>query len=124
MFQTTAFQSYAFQVAGAAANDNSAGWSYTHPHVERDNLREKIRREKSELEKLDSVIAENNRKAELAARNKLEAKRAQALRLAQLENEYLSEINRLMQVRALLLQRIKQDEEALFLMMMLRRRRA
>ena len=124
MFQTFAFQSNAYQTAGTAANDNSAGWGYTHPHVERENLRAKIRREKSELEKLESVIAENRRKADLAAQNKLLAKKQAALRLAALENEYLTEINRLMQVRAMLLLRIRQDEEALFLMMMLKRRRA
>jgi DNA polymerase III delta prime subunit len=124
MFQSNSFQSFAFQTTGNATNDNTAGWSYTHPHVDRDNLREKIRREKSELQKLDSVIVENQRRAELAKKAKEAAKQKRALELAIQENQFLEEINRLMQVRALLLQRIKQDEEALFLMMMLRRRRA
>ncbi len=122
MFQSNSFQSNAYQMQ-SAANDNSAGWTYTHPHVERDNLREKIRREKTELQKIDSVIAENQRKADIAAKSKLEAKQAQALRLAKAENEYLEEINRLMQVRAWLLQRIKRNEEALILLLMTKRRR-
>ncbi len=124
MFQGNSFQN-SFQINGAANdNDNSAGWSYVHPHVERDNLREKLRREKSELEKVNSVLAEFERKKQLAAQNKLLAQAKAAERLAKLELEYENEINRLLQVRVLLLQRIKQDEEALFLMMMLKRRRA
>jgi len=123
MFQSFAFVNYAFQTA-VIANDNSAGWSYAHPHVEYQNRQEKLKKQKTELQKLDSVLAENQRKAAILEKSKADAKEAAVIaRLAKLELEYLNEINRLMQVRAVLLQQIKRNEEAMILLLMLKRRR-
>lgn len=124
-FQANAFQNNAFQIS-LAANDNTAGkegYTYVKPYDEYLQRQEKLRKEKSELEKVSSVIAENKRLAELAAKNKLEASKKAALRLAKLEAEYLAEINRLTQVRAMLLQRIKRNEEAMIVLLMMKRRR-
>lgn len=121
-FQSNAYQSNAYQIGSAVNDNNVGGWSYTHPYIEAQN--ERIRKEKSELQKLESVIAENQRKADLAAKSRAEAKQAAALRLARLENEYLEEISRLMQVKSLLLQRIRRNEEELLMLLMLKRRRA
>lgn len=126
MFQTFAFQTGAFQYNGAA-NDNTGGkkesYTYQKPYDEYLQRQNQLKKQKTELEKVESVIAENKRKAELAAKNKLEASKKAALRLAQLEAEYLAEINRLLQVRALLVQQIKRNEEALILLLMVKRRR-
>jgi len=125
MFQTFSFQN-AFQYNGAA-NDNSGGkkesYTYQKPYDEYLQRQAKLQKQKSELEKVESVIAENRRRADLAAKNKLEASKQAALRLAKLEAEYLAEISRLLQVRALLVQQIKRNEEALILLLMVKRRR-
>jgi hypothetical protein len=69
-------------------------------------------------------LAENQRKAAILEKSKADAKEAAVIaRLAKLELEYLNEINRLMQVRAVLLQQIKRNEEAMILLLMLKRRR-
>lgn len=131
MFQTYAFQPYAFQTVVGGSQVISGGgrikegYTYVHPIVEyrQREYERKIKQEKSDLEKLESVLAENKRKAELAAQNKLIASKKAALRLAKLEAEYLEEINRLMQVRAVLMLSIRRNEEALFMLMMMARRR-
>lgn len=124
MFQTFAFSSGAYQYNGIAVNDNTGkGYNTSYSNYSVLKRQQEIRKEKTELQKVESVIAENKRLADLAARNKLEASKKAALRLAQLEAEYLAEINRLMQVRAMLLQRIKQNEDALIALLMLKRRR-
>jgi hypothetical protein len=123
-FQSNAFQNNAFQIK-LAANDNGwlGGGAYVTPYQRHEQaIKEKIRKEKTELEKLDSVLEEYKRKQEQAARNKLLAQKKAALRLAELENDYLKEINRLMQVRALLMLNIKRNEEALIVILMMRRR--
>lgn len=127
MFQSFAFQNYAFQTA-VIANDNTASGKYTYQtpyqRLKIEQLQEKVRREKTELQRLDSVLAENQRKAAILEKSKADAKEAAVIaRLAKLELEYLNEINRLMRVRALLLLRIKQNEEAMIVLLAMMRRR-
>jgi hypothetical protein len=130
MFQNAAFQSYSFQTA-VIANDNTAPAHKEYNAIRTPNRAEeiekyqaKIRKEKTELQKLDSVVAEFERKKSILKRSKTEAKESEVLsRLAKLELQYIQEINRLMQVRAMLLLRIKQDEEALIVLLMQARRR-
>lgn len=122
-FQSNAFQRNAFQISAAANDNNSGGYTYVKPYDEYLQRQEKLRKEKTELQKVESVIAENKRLAELAAKNKLEASKKAAERLARLEAEYLGEINRLTQVRVMLMQRIKQNEEAMIMLLAMKRRR-
>ena len=127
----TGFQSIAFQTP---ANDNPIGnggggkqevWVTPYQLLQQQEYREKlIRKEKTELEKLESVLAENRRKAELAAKNKeIAASKQRVIALARAEAEYLAEINRLLMVRAELMQRIKENESILIILMVMRRRR-
>lgn len=130
MFQSYAFQSFAFQTAG---NDNQPAGGGHHgdyyfqtpyqKHKEEIELQERIKREKTELEKLESVLRETERKKQLAAKNKLiaQAKRAEAL--ARMEAAYQEEINRLREIKAQLMRRIKEDESILIMFMVMRRRR-
>lgn len=126
---SSGFQSFAFQTAGNDNRPTGNGGkqeSYVTPYqlLQQQEYREKlIRREKTELEKLESVLAENRRKAELAAKNKLLATERRAIALAKAEAEYLAEINRLLMVRAELMQRIKENESILVILMIMRRRR-
>jgi len=125
---SSGFQSFAFQTAG---NDNTPTGSggkeiYVTPYQkyqEEEYRRDKIRKEKTELEKLESVLREAERKKELAARNKLLATERRAIALARAEAEYLAEINRLLMVRADLIRRIKEDEAALIILIVMRRRK-
>lgn len=126
MFQSYAFQSYAFQTVVANDNTPSAGkYTYQTPYQRyKIELEEKIRKEKTDLQKLDSVLEENRRKAAILEKSKADAVEANVLeRLAKLELEYLQEINRLTQVRAMLLLRIRQNEEALIVLLTQMRRR-
>jgi len=124
----TGFMNFSFQTAG---NDNQPtgggkqeAWVTPYQLLQQQEYREKlIRKEKTELEKLESVLAENRRKAELAARNKQIATERRAKALAKAEAEYLAEINRLLMVRAELMQRIKENESILVILMIMRRRR-
>lgn len=132
MFQSGAFMNFSFQTVGVGSNDNNNGllggimtppYGYRSPHKQ---LREKIRQEKSELQKVESVLKETTRKHQITAKNKLVAeqleKKKRALKLATLENEYLQEIKRLLAVRAELMRRVREDEAILIILMMKRRR--
>lgn len=122
----TGFQSVAFQTA---VNDNEAiggdGKLYVTPYQQHreEHQREKIRKDKSELQKLESVLRETERKKELAEKARLKAAtERRMLVLAQAEAELLEEINRLLMVRAELIRRIKEDEAILIILIMKRRR--
>jgi hypothetical protein len=122
---TTGFMSLAFQTVSANDNKPSNAGDHVRPYdrYKEQEYQERIKREKTELERLDSVLAENRRKAELAARNKqIAASERRAIALARAEAEYLAEINRLLMVRADLIRRIREDEAILVIMMMKRRR--
>lgn len=128
---TTGFMNYAFQTVGTGSNDNGLlGGIMTGPyqyHSPYKKLEEKIRKEKTELAKVQSVIDEYTRKKELAAKNRVIAielnKKKAGLRLANLENEFLNEINRLLAVRAELMRRVRESEATLFILMKRRRLR-
>lgn len=137
-YQIGAFQAYAYQtISGIPSNDN--GWlgggdpkkdsySYHSPNsLYEQEQREKIRKRKSELQKLESVLEENQRKKALAERSRIEAqalKRKQAEeRLIRFELELQKEINRLLAVRAELIRRVQEEEALLLIILMMRRRR-
>ena len=125
-FQLSFGQRNAFQIPSAVAA--TVGDSYTYaPTYQKyqveERQREKIRKEKSDLDKLQSVLAENERKRLLAAESKLLADAENAMRLAALEQEYLQEIDRLLVVRADLMRRVRQSEETLIMMMAMKRKR-
>lgn len=126
-FQTNAFWRKSYQIGNNDnAEQNTAGFVYHSPYSDfkrKEAKREEIRKEKTELEKLESVLREAERKKALATANKLLAKKAQALRLANLENEYLEEINRLLKLRGELVQRIRRNEEDLLIMLIISRRK-
>lgn len=124
----TGFESFAFQTVGS--NDNKpSGFGYKSPYAEYKEYeyqREKIRKHKSELEKLEAVLKETERKKALAEQSRLIAeqskKKAAIIRLLKLEQEFLNEITRLLAVRAMLMQRMLEDEAILIILMMKRRR--
>lgn len=130
-YQIGAYQAFAYQtLSGDPANDNDwlgggGSYSYNTPYKKyaaEEVQREKIAQEKSELEKLESVLKEAERKKELAAQNRLIASERRAIELAALELEYLNEINRLLGVRIELVRRIK-ESEAILIILMVRRKR-
>jgi len=125
MFQATAFQTNAFQISRPANDNPSNAGDYVTPYdrYKEEEYQKRINREKSEVQKIDSVIDENKRKAELAAKNRLLAAERRAAQLAILEQEYLNEINRLLVVRAELMRRIKEDEAILIILMVMKKRR-
>lgn len=123
-FQSNAFWNKAFQIGNNDNQPSGGGYVYHSPSSKAEQeKRAKIAQEKTELQKVDSVLEEYKRKRELALQAQQVAKRKAAVRLAALERGYLEEIDRLMQVRALLMHRIRQNEESLILLLMMRRRR-
>lgn len=128
---TTGFMNYSFQTVGTgASNDNgllggimTPPYGYHSPHKK---LQEAIRKQKTELQKVNSVIKETERKKALAALSlqaaKDQKKKQAAMRLLQLEQDLFEEINRLLAVRVGIIQRIKEDEAILIILMMKRRR--
>ncbi|CAB5212665.1 hypothetical protein UFOVP191_7 [uncultured Caudovirales phage] len=128
MFQKSAFQPTAFQFAGAYSADPSGngGYAYVTPYQKyraEEYEREKIKKDKTELEKLESVLLYNQRQAELAAESKKLADLINQTRLAKLENDYLTEVARLLAVKAELIRRIRQSEQSIIFMAALKRKR-
>jgi hypothetical protein len=127
MFQLSAFQRSGFQIGYATAPTDNGWmggpiddrWSY-----QTDFQKSKIKKVKTELQKVDSVLEEYERRKALAAENKLLAEAKRAAELAQQELYLITEINRLRMVRAELMQRIQEEEFILLLMMGKRRLRA
>ncbi len=125
MFQIAAFQT-GFQSSAGPANDNNVGgYTYQHENLRREEERykKKLKRQKSELEKVNSVLAEYEKQKAIAAKNKILANKKLAAENLRRELEYAQEINRLLQVRALLLQQIRQNEDALIIVLIAIRRR-
>lgn len=127
-FQSNAYQNNAYQIS----NDNSSTPggrtdAYVTPwqrYKAEEYQRKLLHKEKSELEKVNNVILETQRQADLVAKNLLLAeKKAAQERLAKKEQEFLNEINRLLLIRDQLIKRIKQEEQTLFLLIMMRKRR-
>lgn len=128
-FQSNAFQHNAFQIDTTPIVNDTTGrgsYSYVFPFQKEQLQAEKVIKEKTELQKLESVLTETNRLKGLAHESLVLAQqrkaRKRALELAQKEKEYLTEINRLLIVRVELMQRIKESEEILMVMIAMRRR--
>ena len=131
MFQKNAFQLTAFQT-GPISNEapsyvGDGRYTYVNPYQKyrsEEHQREKVRKEKSDLERLNSVLEENRRKAALAAESKkIALDKKNKARLKKLEQEYQDEIARLLMVRAELIRRVRQSEELLICMMAMKRKR-
>lgn len=89
--------------------------------------REKVRKAKTDLDRLESVLRETDRQKRLAAESAKIARERNALKraieLEAAENEYLNEINRLLMVRAELVARVRHEEGLLVIMIMAMKRR-
>ncbi len=131
-FQSNAFQSNAFQIVhNAIATAGSSGdekYIYaTQYQLLQSRQHEKIKAVKTDLSRVDSVLEETKRKKLLIEESGKLAKQRNALKrsieLEALEKEYLTEINRLLMVRAGLIRRIRAEEEALIVMIVARNRK-
>lgn len=125
---TAGFQSIAFQgVFGV--NVQTYGDSRSHyqkfqaAEYEREKQLQKIRKQKTEAQKLQSVINEYERRRLLAEESFLIAEESEKARLLSVQNELINEINRLLMVKAEMMARTKRDEEMLILMIAMKRRR-
>lgn len=130
MFQAGAFMDFAFQTVGTGSNDNgllggimTPPYGYHSPHKK---LQESIAKQKSELQKVGSVLKEVERKRLVAEQSRIAAEQTKKIaatkRLLQAEQDLFEEINRLLAVRAGIIQRIREDEAILIILMMKRRR--
>lgn len=127
MFQKNAFQANAFQYGNptVVTTPDSGGlstYSY-HPEYQQAVQQQKIKREKTELQKLESVLSEYQRRESLAAESLRIAEESERNRLIEIQNNLISEINRLLMVKAEMMARVKRSEEELLLMVALRRKR-
>lgn len=120
----TGFQSNAFQTSGVfgLATGGNGTYSY-HPEYQRALQKQNIRRDKTELQKVVSVISEYQRKEAIVAESTKLASQKERARLLKLQNELITEINRLLMVKAEMMARIKRQEEHLILMVALKRKR-
>jgi hypothetical protein len=128
-FQTNAFQWNAYQIArnGQTTGGSPRGeYTYLYPfQIEKIEKakRENLKKQKTDLDRLDSVLAETERLKNIAAESKLLAKEKRARELAAKEQEYLQEINRLLMVRDELVRRIKKNEQLIIAMVLMKKRR-
>lgn len=127
MFQSSSFQSYGFQgvVAGGQPDTDTVGDSRSHYQKFQDaeRQREKLRKEKTEAQKLQSVINEYERRKSITDESLLIAEESERARLLAAQNELITEINRLLIVKAEMMARIKRSEELLILTLVMRRKR-
>lgn len=132
-FSTDAFSILAFDFGDAPIPTpepaGSGGYTYITPYQHlklEDEKREKIKKAKTDIDRLESVLKETERQKALAAESAKAARAKKALKraieLEAAETEYLNEINRLLMVRAELVRRIRSDEEFLVIMIMSRKR--
>lgn len=132
-FQWNAFQWNAYQIArnGTPEPTGGSGEEGREAYVSSyDRLllqQAKVKKVKTDLERLDSVLGETERKKALAAQSAALARQKESLKraieLEALEAEFLKEINRLLMVRAALIRRVKEEEGILIIMIMARKRR-
>lgn len=126
-FQLSAFQRSAFQIGYRAQQETppSGGhpdYIYSTHRLRREfEYKNKIVEEKRELERLKIEIAEAESKRLIAEKAKV--KKNAAKKLAALQAQLEREINRLSILQAALIQRIKEDEAALVILLVARRRR-
>lgn len=129
-YQWNAYQWNAYQIARAPQAPSGHGgdrhFSYVTPQQRlriEEEKRAKVKKDKTDLERVESVLRENYRKKAIAGQNKLIAKEKRAQELAALELEYLTEINRLLAVRAELMRRIRENEAIIMVLVIMRKRR-
>jgi len=82
-----------------------------------------VKKAKTELQKVDSVLLEYERRRALAEESLRLAEESETQRLLKLQNELITEITRLLMVKADLMVRVRRGEEQLILMIAMRRRR-
>jgi hypothetical protein len=129
-FQWNAFQNNAYQIARAATTTGGSPSKETYSQfypfqleqVEKEK-RAALKKQKSDLDRLDSVLAETRRLAAIAAENKLLAKEKRALELAAKEQEYLEEINRLLMVRVELVLKMRRNQQFIIALVLMKKRR-
>jgi hypothetical protein len=87
----------------------------------------KVKKTKTELDRLESVLRETEKKKALAAQSAALARERESIKrsieLEKLVAEFLKEINRLLMVRAELIARVKEEEGILIVMIMAKKRR-
>ncbi len=122
---TAGFQLVAFQtVVGKGEPQAAGGTPYIYnPSYQQAVQEQKVKREKSELQKLESVLSEYQRREALALESLMLAEESERSRLLEIQNNLLSEINRLLMVKAEMMARVKRSEEMLILMIAMRRKR-
>ena len=125
MFQAIAFQVGAFQsVFGAGVPQPQGGLPYIYqPNYRQEEKKRQIKKTKTEIEKVSSVIGEYERKRALAEKSLSVARETERNRLLSVQNELIAEINRLLMVKAELMARKKRQEEELIIMMIASRRK-
>jgi len=82
-----------------------------------------VKKTKTELQKVESVISEYERRRALAEESLKIAEESETERLLAVQNELIAEITRLLMVKADLMARVRRGEEQLILMIAMRRRR-
>ena len=132
MFQSYAFQCVAFQsvwgIGTPTPTPDTGGLPHKYTYIPKYQLdeieqRKRIAQAKTEAQKLESVLKEYERRRALAEESIALANAKEQVRLLKLQNELISEINRLLMVKAEMMARIKREEEQLILMMVMQRRR-
>lgn len=125
MFQSYAFQCVAYQSVWGKGTPQAAGgtpYLYHPAHLREEEQKTKIKKTKTEVQKLQSVLSEYERRRVLAEESLAIAEESERNRLLKAQNELITEINRLLMVKAELMARLKREEELLVIMMIARRR--
>jgi hypothetical protein len=104
------------------AVEDTGGYVY-QPNYREEQQKKQIKKTKSEIEKLDSVLSEYQRRQLLAEESLSIAQEKERLRLLKAQNELIEEINRLLMVKAELMARKKREEQALVILMIASRRK-
>jgi hypothetical protein len=102
--------------------EDLGGYVY-QPNYREEQQKKQIKKTKSEIEKLDSVLSEYQRRQLLAEESLSIAQEKERLRLLKAQNELIEEINRLLMVKAELMARKKREEQALVILMIASRRK-
>jgi hypothetical protein len=92
-------------------------------HKQEEKQKSEIRKSKTDLQKIDSVLVEYERRKALADESLLLAEESENQRLLTLQNQLIAEISRLLMVKAELMARVRRGEEQLILMIAMRRKR-
>lgn len=106
------------------ASDDTGGLPSSYSYFPEYHARQaEVKKAKTELQKVDSVLLEYERRRALAEESLRLAEESETQRLLKLQNELITEITRLLMVKADLMARVRRGEEQLILMIAMRRRR-